>query len=387
MNNKIMIIAGEASGDLHGLGLVRELKTQQPDLEIFGVGGDKMSQQGMKLIYHINEMSVLGFWDVIKQFRFFKKVYHNLVDKLDKEKPAVLVLIDYPGLNLKLAQAAHQRGIKVLYYIAPQVWAWGAKRVKKMAQIVDRMAVIIPFEEKMYLDAGIDATFVGHPLLEIIHPEMDKNEFFNKFKLDPNFETIGLLPGSRPLEVKRLLPEMLRTVQQFQHEHPDIQTVISKTDSVNPEIYDQLIQTNNRVHLLESCAYDIMKHSDLLIVASGTATLESALLETPLIIVYKVDPISYLIGKQLIKIDSIGLVNVIAEQKIVPEFIQYQFKKENLIPEMEDLLFNENRRVKTIQDLKNIKQKLGQPGASKRTAQKVFEMISQHSDTAIVDSE
>ena len=169
---------------------------------------------------------------------------------------------------------------------------------------------------------------------------------------------------------------MLRTVQQFQHEHPGIQTVISKTDSVNPEIYDQLIQTNDQVHLLESCTYDIMKHSDLLIVASGTATLESALLETPLIIVYKVDPISYFIGKQLIKIDSIGLVNVIAEKKIVPEFIQYQFKKENLIPEMDDLLFNKNLIAKTIQDLKNIKQKLGQPGASKRTAQKVFEMIS-----------
>ncbi len=375
MNNKIMIIAGEASGDLHGSGLVKELKAKNSDLHIFGVGGNKMQQQGMELIYHVNEMSVLGFWDVLKHFRFFKTVYKNLVKKLDHEKPAVLVLIDYPGLNLKLAKAAHQRGIKVAYYIAPQVWAWGAKRIKKMSQTVNKMAVIIPFEEKMYRDAGIDATFVGHPLLEILQIKSNKKEFFAKYGLNPKYKTIGLLPGSRPLEVKRLLPAMMRTVRQFKRKYLEIQVLIGKADSVDPEIYNQLIPEKRDVQLLENYTYEIMKHSDLLIVASGTATLESALFETPLIIVYKVDPVSYFIGKQLVKIDSIGLVNVIAEKKITPEFIQQQFRAENLIPEMENLLFNENRQSKTINDLRKIKQKLGEVGASEKAATMILGMM------------
>ncbi|MBC8180591.1 lipid-A-disaccharide synthase [candidate division KSB1 bacterium] len=375
MTNKIMIIAGEASGDLHGSGLVRELKEKDPNLRIFGIGGDKMQQSGMELIYHVNEMSVLGFLDVLKQFRFFKRVYKHLVDKLEKEQPAVLVLIDYPGLNLKLANAAHQKGIKVLYYIAPQVWAWGKKRVKKMAQTVDKMAIIIPFEEKMYRDARIDATFVGHPLLETLKTKLTKNELFTRHGLNPNLKTIGLLPGSRPLEVKRLLPEMLRTIKLLKNSHPNIQVVLGKADSLDLEIYKQVIPETNEVQLLENSTYEIMKHSDLLIVASGTATLESALLETPLIIVYKVDRLSYFIGRMLVKIDSIGLVNVIAEKRIVPEFIQHQFKAENLIPEMENLLFDQKRKAKMIKDLSEIKQKLGKAGAAEKTAQMVLGMM------------
>ena len=375
MNKKIMIVAGEASGDLHGSGLVRELKKNDPNLHIFGIGGDKMQQCGMELAYHINEMSVLGFWDVLKQFRFFKKVYKNLVCKLEKEQPTVLVLIDYPGLNLKLANAAHQKGIKVLYYIAPQVWAWGKKRVKKMAQTVDKMAVIIPFEEKMYRDAGIEATFVGHPLLEILETKFTKNEFFAKYGLNPNYKTIGLLPGSRPLEVKRLLPEMLRTIRLFKKNHQKIQVALGKADSLDFDVYRQLIPDGNEVQLLENCTYEIMKHSDLLIVASGTATLESALFKTPLIIVYKVDQFSYLIGRMLVKIDYIGLVNVIAEKRIVPEYIQHQFQAENLIPEMENLLFNQQRRVEIINDLSKIEQKLGTAGAAEKTAQMVLRMM------------
>ena len=375
MTNKIMIIAGEASGDLHGSGLVRELKTLQPEAKILGIGGDKMQEQGMHLLYHIQDMSVLGFWDVIKQFRFFRSVYKNLASAFDREKPDLLILIDYPGLNLKLAKAAHQRGIPVLYYIAPQVWAWGAGRIKKLAKIVDKMAVIIPFEEKMYRAAGIDATFVGHPLLEVIQPKLDKESFFKKLNIDPDRKTIGLLPGSRNLEVKRLLPEMLATIRSIQKQHPDVQPVIGKASTVELDLYQQIIGCNEHFSLIEDHTYDVMKYSDILIVASGTATLESALMETPLIIVYKVDPLSYFLGKQLIKIDSIGLVNVIAEQKIVPEFIQQEFKRENLVPVVQDLLSNEESRSRMINNLKLIRQKLGEPGASKRAAEIALSMI------------
>jgi len=376
MNNKIMISAGEASGDLHGSGMVRELLKLQPDLEISGIGGDKMRQQGVQLFYHINELSVLGFWDVLKRFAFFKKVYSDLVSAMDKIQPGLLILIDYPGMNLKLARAAQKRGIKVLYYIAPQVWAWGANRIQKMVQLVDKMAVIIPFEEKMFRDAGIDAQFVGHPLLETVNSKVKKNDFFQTKGQHEDQKVVGLIPGSRPLEVKRLLPEMLKTVRQLRKKHPEIQTIISKADSVADNVYQEIIQNNNQVKLLENSTYEIMNHSDLLIVASGTATLESALFTTPLIIVYKVDRLSYLIGKQLIKIDSIGLVNVIAQRKIVPEFVQGQFRHEQLIPEMESLLFHQQRRSEMINELKKIKDNLGKPGASSRSAKMAIELMN-----------
>lgn len=376
MNNKAMIVAGEASGDLHGSGLVREMLKIQPDLEIFGIGGDRMKQQGVRLIYHINEMSVLGFWDVLKRFAFFKRVYRDLVSKMDEIKPDLLILIDYPGMNLKLARAAKTRDIKVFYYIAPQVWAWGSNRIQKMVRLVDKMAVIIPFEEKMFQEAGIDAKFVGHPLLETVNSKMGRDEFFQKHGLNQNQKVIGLLPGSRLLEVKRLLPEMLQTIRQLRDNHPEIQTIISKADSVTSNIYQEVLQNNNQVKLVENSTHEIMKHSDLLIVASGTATLESALFTTPLIIVYKVDPISYLIGKQLVKIDSIGLVNVIAEQKIVPEFIQHQFHSNRLLPEIEKLLFDKDQRKKVINNLKKIKKKLGKSGASARSAEIALETMN-----------
>ena len=371
-----MIVAGEASGDLHGSGLVREMFNMQPDLEIFGIGGDRMKQQGVRLLYHINEMSVIGFWDVLKRFPFFKKVYRNLVSAMDENSPDLLILIDYPGMNLKLAKAAKERNIKVFYYIAPQVWAWGSNRIQKMARLVDRMAVIIPFEEKMFKQAGIDTTFVGHPLLESVESKVDRNDFLQKYGLKKDQKIIGLLPGSRPLEVKRLLPEMVQTIRQLRKNHAEIQTIISKADSVPLNIYQEILQNNNQVKLAENSTYDIMKHSDVLVVASGTATLESALFATPLIIVYKVDPLSYFIGKQLVKIDSIGLVNVIAERKIVAEFVQHKFKSDHLLPEIEKLLFDENYRKTIIANLKNIKKKLGKSGASNKSARIAIETMN-----------
>jgi len=376
MNNKVMIVAGEASGDLHGSGLVRELITLQPDLEIFGVGGDKMQQQGVSLRYHIREMSVLGFVDVLKRFRFFKRVYHDLVALMDENKPGLLILIDYPGLNLKLARAAKNRNIQVLYYIAPQVWAWGSNRIQKMVRLVDKMAVIIPFEEKLFRNAGIDAKFVGHPLLEVVASRHSKQEFFRLNGLALDKKVIGLLPGSRVQEIKRLLPEMIITAKRFVKKHPEFEVVIGRTSSVPEELYRDLICKNNNILLLENSTYDVMKHSDLLIVASGTATLESALFGTPLMIVYKVDPISYFIGRQLIKIDSIGLVNVIAERKIVPEFIQHKFRSNYMLPRMEAMLFNDEERSRVIHDLNQIKQKLGEPGASQRSAAIAMSMIN-----------
>ncbi len=370
-----MIIAGEASGDLHASGLVRAIAAQQSDVEFLGIGGDRMRNAGVQLFYHINDMSVLGFWDVLKRLRFFKKVYRQLVETMDHQRPALLILIDYPGLNLKLAAAARARSIKVFYYIAPQVWAWGASRIPKMVRRVDRMAVILPFEEPMFRRAGIDATFVGHPLLEMVASRMSREKFFQENALDAGKKTIGILPGSRPLEVKRLLPEMLEIVRRLRLKYPDIQAIIGKASSLSGEIYAPLLAVNHQAQLLDNCTYEVMQHSDLLLVASGTATLESALLATPMIIVYKVDPLSYLIGRSLVTIDAIGLVNVIAGQKIVPEFIQHEFRWQKVLPEAEKLLFNQDRRQAVINNLKTIRASLGQPGASARAADLALDLI------------
>lgn len=376
MQKKIMIVAGEASGDLHGSGLIRELYKLQPGLRVFGVGGDRMQQNGTELLYHINEMSVLGIWDVVKRFAFFRKVYRHLVETMEAEQPNLLILIDYPGLNLKLARAAKLRGIKVFYYIAPQVWAWGSGRIKKMASLIDKIAVILPFEAQLFQDAGLDAQFVGHPLLEIVDSKLDRDTFFFKHHLDRNQKLIGLLPGSRILEVKRLLPEMLRCIAQLKEEHPSIQAVVGKANSVPLSLYQEILHNHTPIQLIENSTYDIMKNSDLLLVASGTATLESALFRTPMIIVYKVDPLSYLIGRQFIKIDSIGLVNVIAGRQIVPEFIQGKFHRSYLLPEMKRILFHQDYRNQMVQNLAILKEKLGTPGASARSAQLAIDTLN-----------
>lgn len=371
-----MIIAGEASGDLHGSGLIRELYKLRPDLYFFGIGGDRMRQAGTELLYHIHEMSTLGFWDVIKRFAFFRTVYRRLVETIETERPDLLILIDYPGLNLRLAKEAKARGIKVFYYIAPQVWAWGSARIKKMASLVDKLAVILPFEEPLFRNAGLDAQFVGHPLLEIVGSNVDRSAFFEQHRLDQNKKLIGLLPGSRVLEVKRLLPEMVNSFAEFSQEYPSVQAVVSKADTVPLNIYRKILQNHVPVKLLENSTYEIMKNSDLLLVASGTATLESALFHTPMIIVYKVDPLTYLIGKQLIKIDSIGLVNVIAGRQIVSEFIQRQCHHRYMLPEMKRLLFDRNYRDQMVQNLALLRKKLGSPGASARAAQIAIEIIN-----------
>jgi len=376
MSNKVMIIAGEASGDLHASGLVAAMLQREPGLEIFGIGGDRMRELGVRLFHHISEMSVLGFVDVLKHIRFFKHVYRELVTAMDAEHPKLLILIDYPGLNLKLAKAARTRGIKVLYYIAPQVWAWGAGRIKQMAQCVDKLAVILPFEEQLYRPAEIDARFVGHPLLEVVRANLMKDEFLKKQGLNAEEKTIGLLPGSRYLEVKRLLPEMLRVVELLRLKFPGIQAVIGVADTVEETVYQHICSEFPRTKLVTKNTYNIMKFSDALIVASGTATLESALFATPMIIVYKVDPISYAIGKQLVKIDSIGLVNVIAGKKIVPEFIQGKFRAPEMAPVLEALLSNSDARIRMMDDLRHIRGKLGEPGASSRTADMAMQLIS-----------
>ncbi|MEE4312358.1 MAG: lipid-A-disaccharide synthase [candidate division KSB1 bacterium] len=367
--NDIMIIAGEASGDLHASNLVREMRALDPEVTFFGIGGDRMRAEGVELEYHIQDMSVLGFGDVIKKIFFFRSVIRILKRRMKKDPPRMLILIDYPGMNLKLAAAAKEFGIKVFYYIAPQVWAWGSGRIRKMAECIDSLAVILPFEEPLFRNAGIDARFVGHPLLDMASAKSSRSAFLNAHQLDGGGKIIGLLPGSRTQEVKRLLPEMVATFEALLEDDPDIQGIVACTSTVDKNLYQELTQNKNVVVKAYDQTYDVMQHADLLIVASGTATLESALFETPMIIVYRVDPLSFFLGKRLVKLKNIGLVNVIAGKEIVPEFIQHDFNAEKVASMAGKLLFDDVKRTSVIKNLKQIRHNLGSPGAAKRAAE------------------
>lgn len=371
-----MISAGEASGDLHGSNLIRELKKLDPHARIFGIGGDKMQAAGMELLYHINTMSIVGITEIARQLPFIRRVFKHLRNELITRKPQLLILIDYPGFNLHLAKIANSLGITVLYYILPQVWAWGQGRIKKIARLVKQAIVILPFEKEIFTHAGIKTEFVGHPLLDALKVEMSKKSFFQNLSLSVKEKTIGLLPGSRVSEVKKLLPTMLAAIEALRQRIPNIQVLISMAPTVDSSAFNEAFKIYPGTKFVHGQAYEIMKHSDLLIVASGTATLEASFFGTPMVIVYKVSHMTYLIGKILIKIKDIGLVNIIAGSRIVPEFVQNDFVVEKMLPVMESLLTNQEKIETMRAKLCEIKHQMGMPGAAKRAARIAMNLIS-----------
>lgn len=374
MSHSIMIIAGEASGDLHGGPLVKAIKEKSPNTKIFGIGGDRMKAEGMELYYHVNDLAYVGFTEVAKHYFFFRCVFNHMANLIKSEKPDVVVLIDYPGFNLRFAKKAKSFGVKTFYYIAPQVWAWGQGRAKKMAKYIDRMGLIFEFEVPFFKKYGIEAEFVGHPLLDGLKTQLTKDEFCRRFNLNPNQPILALLPGSRHQEIENLLPTMLETARELLKENFKLQIAVSKATTVNDGLFTSLIQNET---IIAGSTYDLIKHATAAIVASGTATLETALFETPFVIVYKVSPLSYFIGKKLIKIDSIGLVNVVSGEKIIPEFIQNDVKVDKIMPVLKDILFEPKKRKQQKQHLKNIRSKLGSPGGPAKAADAILALTLQ----------
>jgi len=372
-SNSILIVAGEVSGDIHGGKLVKAIKELSPEINIAGIGGENMSSAGMKLLRNVNEMSFLGFTEIIKHLPFVRKVMNELLKWIEIERPKVVVLIDYPGFNLRLAQKAKNLGCKIIYYISPQIWAWGKGRIKKIARVVDQMIVIFPFEEELYRNAGVSVEFVGHPILENLESSFSREDFFSENELDPDEKLIGLLPGSRTQEVDSLYKIMIDAVDLLKPEYPNMQSITAKSPVLDNAVYtkitgnDSLKQSNN--------IYDIMKHSNLLFVASGTATLESACFGTPLIVVYRVSPISWIIGKILVKIKSIGLVNIVAGKKIAPEILQSELTPSRLAHEALNILKDDKLYAETSSELLNVKKLLGEPGASKKAAEIIIKHL------------
>lgn len=373
---RLMIIAGETSGDLHGGMLVEELKKLDPTLEIFGIGGDRMQKAGMELIYHIREFSFMGFVEVLGHLPFIRSVFKRMEGLLADRRPDLLVLIDYPGFNLRFGKIARKADIDVVYYISPQVWAWGKKRVRLIKRLVKKMLVILPFEEKFYQRLKVPAKYVGNPLRDSVRPSLPRDEFFRLHGLNPGGHLVGLLPGSRRQEVERILPAMLGACQLLQKGDSSIQFALGIAPHIDRQyIEGQLEKYGLNVALVENQAYDLMSYSRLVLVASGTATLETGICGTPMVIIYKTNPLSFIIGKSLVKLPFIGLVNLVAGKKVVPEFLQWEARPGAIFLMSRMLMDDGPPRQAVINELSLIPQILGEPGAARRTAAEVFECL------------
>jgi len=367
-NANIMILAGEPSGDIHGGHLCRELKNISPGIQLFGMGGPKMEEAGFEVVHRIGDTGIVGFWEVYKELGKYWKIFKKMVAVMEERRPDAVILIDYPGFNIRFAKKAHQLGIKVYYYISPQLWAWGQWRIKKIRRYVDKMLVIFPFEKEFYNSHGIEAEFIGHPLIGTLNLDLSKEECQKHLGITSS-PVIGLLPGSRRGEIKKILPILIETAKILQEKIPEAKFILPIASiELRPLIEDQLKQTSVKIRTREGSGKEIIVASDLLILASGTVTLEASVYLTPMIIVYKISFFSWLMGKILIKIPFIGLVNIVRGQKIIPEFIQYQARPEAVAQAGLEILTQPEIRERMIGELKIVRDKLGRPGAATRAA-------------------
>ena len=366
------IIAGEASGDLHASNLVAEIKKKDKKAEFRGCGGDLMKAQGVDLLKHYRTMAFMGFVEVAVNLR---KVLDNIAQcKKDivEYQPDALILVDYPGFNLRIADFAHEKGFKVLYYISPQVWAWKRRRVKKIKKSVDKMIVIFPFEEAFYKEYGVDVTYVGNPLLDELSKSGTPNRsiFLRRNSLGEKREIIALLPGSRTQEVKRILPVMLKVVPHF----PDYQFVIGGVSSLDKSLYKKIIGHTD-VFLIENQTYELLQNSSAAIVTSGTVTLETALFTVPEVVCYKATGFSYLLAKWMIKVKFISLVNLVMDKEVVKELIQSDLTENNIVAELELLLHDGKRQCQILEDYDELRDRLGNAGASEKAAEIVVNAV------------
>lgn len=369
----LMMVAGEASGDLHGGNLIRNLSAKRPQVRVRGVGGANMAAAGAEIMFDIRKLSVVGFVEVVRSLERIHRVYRRLCRSLREDPPDALVLIDYPGFNLRLAAFASSLGIPVVYYISPQVWAWGAGRTKRMRQTVDKMIVVFDFEADLYREQGIDVEFVGHPLLDSMDESVPVSEVRSTLCLSEEGPVVGLLPGSRDVEVGAILPAMLRAAELIGRSRPNVQFVIPCAPTVHrgriQAVADRL---GVAVKVFQGRTHDVMRVADLLLVASGTATLEAAIWGAPMVVVYKVSFLTWLAAKSLVRIDNIGLVNVVAGRRIVPELVQYDATPERIAKEALSILGDGARRGEIEAEYQQVRGRLGGPGASERAADAVL---------------
>ncbi len=363
----ILIIAGEESGDLHGSALMKEMKNNYSNLAFYGIGGERMIAEGLIHSFHIKDMSFLGLVEVVKHLPHIIKVKRTIVKIIRQNNIRTAILIDYPGFNLNLARKLKKLRVKVFYYISPQIWAWGTGRIKKIRKLIHKMIVVFPFEKDFYLKNGIDADFVGHPLIDRLnrYQYMNKEELLNKCGLEKDKEILLIMPGSRLHEIEKILPESLDAAKAIAQRN-NLQIVVACSQNIDEMQLENHI--TDKIKVVKNYSYDLMRHSVFGIIKSGTSTLECALHELPFAAVYRTSKITYLIGERLVKVDWIAMPNIIAGEKVVEEFVQDDFSAANLEEFVNSFLESENERTIMIEKFKKIKSILGDGDASQNAA-------------------
>jgi len=369
-----MIIAGEASGDMHGAHLVKAIRALNRELDFFGIGGNALQQAGVRLMVDNSQIAVVGISEAFLKFRVILSALRVVKKGLSKIRPDLLILIDFPDFNLHVAAGARKLGIPVMYYISPQVWAWRTGRVKKIKNVVDHMVVIFPFEVAFYKKWHVPVTFVGHPLLDSMTSGTSREK---KGNLKGDSLLIGLLPGSRNGEITRLLPTMVQAADILSEQLPGIRFAIPVASSVDRTLVETIVEGGTaRFLILRDGLRDVLDEAALVITASGTVTLEAAIAGTPMIIVYKVSPLSYWLGKRLIRVKHIGMANLVAERPIVPELIQHEASAKKIAHQASQMLRDEKGLAEIRHKLRHVAQSLGAPGASKRAAEVAMSLLS-----------
>jgi lipid-A-disaccharide synthase len=376
---RLLLVAGEASGDAHGADLVQTLKQHAPDIEVFGVGGPALRAAGMQTLVDTATVAGMGLIEARDKVGNLIRTYRQLTAILRTQPPDLLVLIDFPEFNLRLAKIAKQNGVRVFYYISPQVWAWRKRRVYTIAKRVDQLAVVFPFEPAFYAAHGCSAEFVGHPLVDRVRPTRSRAETLQRYQLDPGRQTIALLPGSRTQELRYILTPLLGAATELGNTYQFILPVASILDRTE-------IEKNLPQHLLDRLAirvaqdntYNVIHAADLAIVASGTATLETALLERPMVIVYRVAPLTYALARLFVDLPFFGMPNLIAERRVVPELLQTAVTPDRIAHEARQLLTNPQAYSVAQEGLREVRRRLGGGGAAERTATLILNMLEKN---------
>jgi lipid-A-disaccharide synthase len=373
---EILVVAGEASGDMHAADLVAALQQRRPDLRFFGMGGARLAARGVELIHGAHEVSVMGITEVLPKLPRLFKVLGDLARAAEQRRPACAILVDIPDFNLRLAARLKRLGIPVAYYVSPMVWAWRRGRVKRIARVVDRMLCILPFEEAFYRDAGVSARYVGSPVVEQVPAPGSAADFRRRLGLDVSAPTLALLPGSRMSEVRRMLPAMVASARELLRERPGLQVVVPVAPTIpRSEIEARFEGSGVRPALVEGRAPEVVGAADAAIVTSGTAVLEAGLMQRPLVVVYRMSWLTYLVGRLLVKVAHVALVDLLAGRRLVPELLQGQATPARIVQEVRRVWEPGPARDEVLRGLAEVRERLGGPGAAHRAAEAVLELL------------
>ena len=369
VTKEILIVAGETSADQHGAALVSQLKAASKDVTFFGIGGDNLKWEGVQLVEHAENMAFMGFVEVAKHYWFLRTVYNKVVSECEKRNPARAILIDYPGFNLRLAKELKKRQIPVTYYISPQLWAWKEKRIEIIRECVDQMLCIFPFEEQWYHQRGVEATYVGHPFLDGEPNFMEREYFLDKHSLSTNTIVLALMPGSRQQEVNRHLKTMIKTVELVKRDI-EISAIVGKAPAV--ELPQEI---GDKIHIETDTPEMVLKYASIGIVSSGTVSLQSAIYGVPSVVIYKMNPLTWIIANKVTQVSYASMTNLIAKEQVLPELLQSRARPEKIADCLKKWLRSEDLREQTVNQLSEVKRQLGGPGASQKVARLILERL------------